>query len=879
MYGGMLLPGTFAGEGVAPREDVRKTCHASLAMGSPRSTARDQTPFLANAMPIAALLLALAPISDTHLVDFEGPNGYGSIQAAVDAASSGDTIIVRDPSVGLPQPIRDAFQIDGKGLTIYGLDRSSSPSPILVRASAITHLPPGETVTLQNFFFRGGPSSNPHRGLTVHDCEGAVRIESCTLLSTPHAGAEWSAALDVESALDVSLVDSVIRGTSVEAIHASRSRLTIYQCTIDGGQGPYATSYTHAVAGDGCDGIVLVNRSYIWIGRSTVRGGLGGWTECTHSSHCITESGDGGDGLVVEAGSLAVALESSVVGGLPGDSPGPAAGSTTGAHGADVIGNLVEVPGTHRDLVAPPYVDSGQTVPVAIEGLPGERVSLLIGTGGGHRFLGPLQGVLLVNSGFLGAPLDLGVIPASGLLEADVTLPPVLLETSTTYTLQASCSTSPTRFRLSPPARVTVLGANTPFLFTPDTLYLNASAAPGGRGRSWEHAARNLADLLASLPVHGAAAIEVRFARGTYTATPSGSPLDTSPLEITRSITLVGGFIGSGSTPNERGPTSHSTLSADLLGDDRLPGGTRNDNGNGILRISGDSTPTSIRLDGMRFVGSEDATAVSITAVTVEVERCEFSGNRSTYTVAGLSLNNFGDHHAVIRSSRFLNNHGGLGGAFRSSGFLHDDLQVRLEFLNCDFVGNQGSEWTFHYGISERVMVGGAILNTEDVVTRVVNCSFLDNESPIANGGDVIAFGGLFATDGNFGEGQFEVRNCAFLNEWSELGTAPMYSSLTPTEGHIVEHSVSAWADAGWGPTNIVAAPGFVDPLGADGLRASGDEDPRLRSDSVCLDAGDDVALPATITLDVLGVPRRVDLASVLGSSSIDIGAHERQQP
>lgn len=822
---------------------------------------------------LSLALLALAPSGQSHLVDFEGPNGLDSIQAAIDLAADGDTIYVFEPDTTGFATVRDGFVIDGKGVTIIGIEPRTYIEHVSVRASSIVNLPSGSSVTLRNLEFGRTVHPDARHGLAISNSAGAVRLEHC-LTDSSSFDSVSAAALDLDLALDVSVVDCTINGNDVAAIRASRSRLTVYSSEIIGSEGHPAASYTHAIADDGHIGIVVENRSFVWLGMSLVQGGWGGWADCIHGVPCITESGDGGDGMHVEPGSLVVVHDTAIGAGQPGYSYGSGQGSTTGTPGVPIVGSTLDVPGAHRDLTAEASILSGELVNVAVTGEPGENARLIVGSIGGHRYFGAPDGVLLVNGGLVGAPIDLGTIPASGVVEAQVALPAEIDEGSSTYTLQASCRGATGPFRLTPPRQVTVLGDNAPLIEAPTRLFVDSNAAPGGRGRNWDHPARNIPDLLRSLPVRGASSTELWLKRGTYTPAPSADPLDDARLQITRQISLIGGFHGHESSLSERDVRSFSTLSGDLLGDDREPGGTRLDNSRGLLYVDVNVADGECRLVGMRFTGSEGLPAATVSAASVEVDRCEFFGNRATGSAAGLTLYNQGltGHHAVVRSSSFVDNHGGFGGAIRCGWSQGQAPAVRLEVLNCEFVSNRGQKWIYDYGLGMRVMVGGAILNTDNSTARVVNCSFLDNETELLDGGELVGWAGLHSDSG-----RFELYNCALSNSLSEGGVAPMRSTLDPAAGHVIENSACAWAVPGWSASNLPLRPGFVDLFGPDGVRGTGDEDVRLAAESPCIDVADDAALPASITLDVNGEPRRVDDPNVTGTSTLDLGAHERQ--
>ncbi len=77
--------------------------------------------------------------------------------------------------------------------------------------------------------------------------------------------------------------------------------------------------------------------------------------------------------------------------------------------------------------------------------------------------------------------------------------------------------------------------------------------------------------------------------------------------------------------------------------------------------------------------------------------------------------------------------------------------------------------------------------------------------------------------------------------------------------------------------------PLFVDPVGPDGKTGTEDDDLHLLSDSPCIDAGDNSAMPEDVTTDLDGNPRFIDdpIKEDVGSGScpiVDMGVYEYQE-
>lgn len=122
--------------------------------------------------------------------------------------------------------------------------------------------------------------------------------------------------------------------------------------------------------------------------------------------------------------------------------------------------------------------------------------------------------------------------------------------------------------------------------------------------------------------------------------------------------------------------------------------------------------------------------------------------------------------------------------------------------------------------------------------------------------------------------------------------------SITPDycniAGGLEGAHVAAGCTIAWLDHNMDVDPGFVDALGADGVLGTLDDDYRLRSDSSCIDAGDNTRLPMDwadldgdgVLLDMLPFdldlnPRRHDVVEAPDTGFgevplVDLGAYER---
>ena len=117
------------------------------------------------------------------------------------------------------------------------------------------------------------------------------------------------------------------------------------------------------------------------------------------------------------------------------------------------------------------------------------------------------------------------------------------------------------------------------------------------------------------------------------------------------------------------------------------------------------------------------------------------------------------------------------------------------------------------------------------------------------------------------------IRNCIlWQNNVGPIG------AFNPPAPNTIQHSITNQAGAG----NINSNPLMIDAFGPDSIAGSDDDNLRLLPESPALDAGNNTAVAAWITLDHAGNPRFVDLpfapdVGVGGPPLVDMGAYEQQ--
>src|SRR4051812_36571211 len=123
----------------------------------------------------ASFALAAASRADVLVVDASGGGQYVQISAAVAAASSGDTLLVKSGTYS-------AFTIDGKSLSVVA---DSGASVVVDGSMGIKNLTAAQTVVLAGLTSSHASSSSSSFdptfgvGLFVSACQGQVRAQGC----------------------------------------------------------------------------------------------------------------------------------------------------------------------------------------------------------------------------------------------------------------------------------------------------------------------------------------------------------------------------------------------------------------------------------------------------------------------------------------------------------------------------------------------------------------------------------------------------------------------------------------------------------------------------------------------------------------------------
>ena len=318
-------------------------------------------------------------------------------------------------------------------------------------------------------------------------------------------------------------------------------------------------------------------------------------------------------------------------------------------------------------------------------------------------------------------------------------------------------------------------------------LYVDGDAPPGGDGRSWPTAFRDLQDALAVV-LPGQA---IRVAQGTYRPSARTDPNDgrSATFQLKDRVRLFGGYAGLGAPdPDLRDPDAYvSILSGDLAGNDgpnfqnnadnsyhvvttggavgpragldglTVTGGNANGSwwpascGGGLYNAGGSPTLADCSLSGN---ASSTGAGLCNSSGSPTVTGCRFSGNLAH---SGGGVSNGGGMYTqggspTLTSCTFSGNSG--TGVWGSGGGLYN-RDGNLMLINCSFSGNQAT------GVYLVGVGGGGLYSMGTGTATLVGCSFSGNWT---NGPDGYG-GGISNYSGNL-----TLTSCTFSGNWSRYG-------------------------------------------------------------------------------------------------------------
>lgn len=351
------------------------------------------------ALALTALLLSAASALPAVI---RIPGDYATIQAAVDAAVDGDTLII-DPKGSYTEDV----VIDNKALSLVA--EYSFPLNFLTGRILVQNLAAGKTFVLTGIRSQGA-TYQKGEGLYLMNNPGSVRVEDCTLegrdvLIALGSDSDGSIGVKITNCPDAAFARCVITGgdggdqffgypagDGAAGLSSAGSTVTLYDCDLEGGRGGGADWGDDP--GDGDHGCLCVSTSLFASGCHFAGGDAG--------SEPGGKDGRGGNGLQVSG--TARLLDNTFEGGS-GSPPGLPVG-----------GNVIHyLDGTARHFHMPTPGGEENAVALTFEGMPGDLAALLFAHQPGSQFVPDFNGQLLLATTALPILVYLGAAPSGTL--------------------------------------------------------------------------------------------------------------------------------------------------------------------------------------------------------------------------------------------------------------------------------------------------------------------------------------------------------------------------------------------------------------------------------------------------------------------------------
>lgn len=393
----------------------------------------------------AMLVAAGTAYGGVIVCDVTGAGDYNSVQAAINAAATGDILLLKHGSFAY-----DFFgvTIDGKSLVIVA--DAGAPSRPKLAGITVKNLPPSGAVIVRGIEVQPATGFGPPvGGITIDHVQGGVVFEDCVLRGSPGVGQTFGFSKDAlpgvvltSCAAAVFTRCSIFGGSGVDAggiggppsyygssgggagVVMAASHASFHDCVVAGGAGGKGNAGI-GIANDGGDGAVLVG-SVVLLSGTAIAGGAGG------SNGASAPSGDinaGGDGLRTDAASKVFAIDSSWVGGDGGPFPFGAGFGPDGVAldppGFPIGGWTTQA----RSFSLSTPVKELTSVAVDVRGQTGDLVLLVQSFGVANLHPGGVKGWLLLTPPLLGPFVLLAISDPSGHATLTVPAPPLALPT------------------------------------------------------------------------------------------------------------------------------------------------------------------------------------------------------------------------------------------------------------------------------------------------------------------------------------------------------------------------------------------------------------------------------------------------------------------
>ena len=358
--------------------------------------------------PVVAAAPAPAPSGNVHVVaPAAGPGvDFTNLQTAVDAAASGDLLLVKAGSYA-------GFTITSKSLTVTAdLGHAVDVGEITVDALAAS-----QNVVLS------GLNVDPNGGgtaLWLTSNAGPVHVERCTLLGTGVPVFVPGHAVQVIQSTGATFTECTIAATTGNSgdagVLSQGSDVAFFECTISA-----ASQFSSAPGQAACS---LIGGTIFASGTSFF-GGPGGDGGVSGPFMICSDGGDGGPGLSLSGGlgadPVARIVDCTFVGGPGGASGGPTCFPGSAGPPTQIFsGSLTTIPVAARTYEVSSPIRSGVPATLSFHGVPDEFVFLIVSGGQTPQYVDLFKGVFAPASPYI--LVYVGQIPGSGDLTVNPTV-------------------------------------------------------------------------------------------------------------------------------------------------------------------------------------------------------------------------------------------------------------------------------------------------------------------------------------------------------------------------------------------------------------------------------------------------------------------------
>ncbi|MFN0244680.1 MAG: hypothetical protein ACKVWV_17475 [Planctomycetota bacterium] len=416
----------------------------------------------------ASLLSSSTLGADVLVIAADSSGDFTSLQAAVDAALNGDTLLVKSGTYVGPTII-------GKQLNVV----ADANAEVVIEGSLEVHGLLGDShVLLAGLHVVGAPdvATTDRYALRVSDSLGSIRVQECELTGAhPSSVTVPLDTVSVANCPNVSFVRTVctaVAGGGGSGVEAVSSSIAILDSSVNGGsaQGFELVNPQHGKpGGDGFDGA----SSFLFTSGSSYFGGAGSHSSSGGQCNC---GGLGGSGISLgdfgwpsgptNVTSTAAEIATATQGAPGGSDPGGACGlcincdNCSGPFGQPYYGEsaVTHLGGAARMLSARNVAREQTVLPLRFRGMPGDKVALCVGKAGDFRHTPGQRGVELVEAS--AKRIRVGKIAADGMLTYFYAMPALANgEESRTLFFQALHESTSGQFTLGSPLNVVVLDA------------------------------------------------------------------------------------------------------------------------------------------------------------------------------------------------------------------------------------------------------------------------------------------------------------------------------------------------------------------------------------------------------------------------------------